>query len=273
MRPPRRGPRPVAVALAAAAALALGAILLAVLRSPGDGAAGPSASGGGQAPGTFSGTPGEQSPVMPTEIADPVKARAQEELLERRARFRSVRQAFEEARPSPAVQARALPALKAAFAPLAGARWSAECRALLCRVEVEPATVPAGWPAALAGHAALVALADRLVDDPDGGPAAFVLVPEARTATPAGGFLADVERQLLESEEAAACLRAEGAAGELVLDLEVDGSGITYRAGGDASPALRACYTDAVNGVVGLLHVPADVRTGTRRLVVRAAPR
>jgi len=118
--------------------------------------------------------------------------------------------------------------------------------------------------------AAVARLVDRVAVDPDGAEKpAYLLVSEGR---PGSGedLLAGVERQLRDSDQAALCL--DGApAGTVELEVLVDQSGITYRAGGTAPPGLIDCLGNALGALASATRVPPETQAATRVVSFQAA--
>lgn len=214
--------------------------------------------------------PLEGATVTPSEVADPAQARALELLLERRAAWQGMVDGFR-GPASPAALARLQPALDARWPAGGPVRWKAACRGETCRIEVEGA--PEGWAAALLEHPAVKAVVDRVVADPDGGVAGqayLVLAPER--AAPGAGVLDEVVRELTGSGEAAACLRGAPPGTGVAVELEIDGTGVTFRASGGTSGEQRECVSGVVGEVISSVKVPPGARRATRTVTVRAAP-
>lgn len=214
-------------------------------------------------------TPLTGATLTPPELADPAQARALELLLERRAAYQAMLDGFK-GHESRAAQARLEPALQARWPRAGPVAWKVSCRGETCRLEVEGA--PDGWPATLLEHAAIRAVVDRVVADPDDGRRPAYLVLAAERARPGAGILDAVARQLEEGGEAAECLEGAPAGTSVALELEVDATGVTFRASGGATGEQRECVTGALSDVLASTRVEPGARSATRTVVVRAAP-
>lgn len=207
--------------------------------------------------------------LTPPELADPAQARALELLVERRGAYRAMADGFR-GRAAPATLARLEPALRALWPRGGAVGWTAACRGDTCRLEVTGA--PDGWVQALEGHRAVRAVVDRVVTDPDDARAPAYLVLSAEAAPPGSPVLDAVARELEEAGAAAACLRGAPAEAAVELELEVDATGVTFRAGGSAEADRRECVTGALTDALASVRVEPGARRAARTLVVRAAP-
>jgi hypothetical protein len=101
------------------------------------------------------------------------------------------------------------------------------------------------------------------VVDPDGGEKpAYLLVTEG---SPGSGedFLAGFEQRLRGSDQVASCLDGAGP-GTVELEVLVDQSGITYRAGGSAPPQLVDCLGNALGQLAAATRVPPTTQAAAR---------
>lgn len=259
------------LALAALALLVAGAVVLIVrLTDPGPPALPPAPEETSLGPLVPPPTPmtGEQT-LTPPEVADPAEARRLELLIEARSRYQSLRDGFT----GPAAEAprqRLDPALRALW-PGRPPPYTVSCRGRVCRVEGPGA--PEAWRPQLVESQAVARVADRVVVDPDGRERpAYVLVSEG---APGSGedLLAGVERQLRDSDEAAICLDAAGGPGTVELEVLVDASGITYRAGGTAPAAAVDCLGNALGALAAATRVPPATQAATRMVTFRIPAR
>jgi hypothetical protein len=201
--------------------------------------------------------------ITPPEVADPVEARKLEVLIEARSRYQALRDGFT----GPGTEAprqRLEPALRALW-PGQPPAFTVGCRGRVCRVE-GPGD-PAAWRAELAGSPAVARVADQVAVDPDGvEKPAFVLVSEGR---PGSGedLLGSLERSLRESDEAASCLEG-GAPGTVEVELQVDQSGVTFRAAGTAPLAVVDCVSRAAAELAGATRVAPTTQAATRTVVL-----
>ena len=197
--------------------------------------------------------------VTPPEVADPAAARRLEALIEARARYRSLRDGFT-GPITEATRQRLDPALRALW-PGRPAPYTVTCRGRVCQVEGPGA--PESWRPQLLTSAAVAQVSDRVVVDPDGAEKpAYVLVSDG----PAGSgvdLLADVERRLRESDEAARCIAGVGA-GTVELEVLVDQTGITYRTGGTAQAGVIDCLGNALGSLAANTRVPEATQAATR---------
>jgi len=214
-------------------------------------------------------TPLVGATLTPPELADPAQARRLELLVERRGAYRAMADGFK-GRAAPAALARLEPALRALWPRGGPVSWTAACRGDTCRLEVAGATD--GWVEALEGHRAVRAVVDRVVADPDDGRAPAYLVLAAEAAPAGSPVLEAVARELQEAGAAAACLRGAPAEAAVELELEVDATGVTFRAGGSAEPDRRECVTGALTDALASVRVEPGARRAARTLVIRAAP-
>ncbi len=253
-------------ALALVAGLGLlfgGAIVLVVqLTDPGEGT-------GGSDPAP---TPPEPAPpppgplppgdLTPPELSDPVEARRLELHLEARSRYRSLRDGFKGPASEPSRQ-RLEPALRSLWPQ---APYTVACRGRVCRVEGPGAA--AEWQPALQAHPPVVAVADQVVVDPDGlERPAYVLVTPGRPGS-GDDFLGGFERSFREAVEDEGC--PEGA-GTVEYQLQVDESGITYRAGGTAPQEVIDCVGRVLAEQVTATRVPPSTKAATRTVTLGGA--
>ncbi|MBL0277909.1 MAG: hypothetical protein IPQ24_17870 [Anaeromyxobacter sp.] len=204
-----------------------------------------------------------QHTITPPEVADPAEALALELRIEARSRYRSLRDGFQGPL-SEASRLRLDPALRALWPGRAA--FAVTCRGRVCRVEGPGA--PGAWQAALQADPGVAALADQVVLDPDGlERPAFVLVSPGRAGS-GDDLLGGLARQLLESDEALACLTGPGT---VVYDLQVDESGVTYREGGTAPQPVIDCVGRALADLVTATRVPPATKAGSRRVTLGAA--
>jgi hypothetical protein len=197
--------------------------------------------------------------ITPPEVEDPVEARRLEVLIEARGRYQSLRDGFGGPL-SEATRQRLDPALRTLW-PGRPAPYTATCRGRVCQVE-GPGD-PSTWRDQLQGSKAVARVADRVVVDPDGvEKPAFVLLSEG---APGSGedFLAGVERRLRESDEVAICLDGVSA-GAVELEVQVDQTGITYRAAGTAPPSVVDCVGNALGSLAAAARVPPSIQASTR---------
>jgi hypothetical protein len=209
-------------------------------------------------------------PAPPAEVElprDPVERdRAIETSAERRL-FEDLRRGFGAEARSPGSEARLLPALDVLF-PKGAPRWKLECRRLVCRLDVDAPA--AGWRRAFTQNRLVRQQVDRAAFDPDGSGLAFAELVEAKVAAgparPEGErVLDDLERGLLASEAARACV-AEGPApeGADVL-LVVDRSGVTYRFGSAVDPRVAHCLMmQVMPDVMATASAPPGVQRAER---------
>lgn len=197
--------------------------------------------------------------VTPPEVADPAAARRLEELIEARGRYRALRDGFTGPL-ADAPRQRLDPALRALW-PGRAAAYTLSCRGKVCRVE-GPGD-PASWRPQLLTSGAVARVSDRVVVDPDGDEKpAYVLVSEGAAGS-GEDLLAGVERRLRESDEAAGCLDGAGP-GTVELEVLVDQTGITYRAGGTAPARVIDCLGSALGSLAANTRVPAETQAATR---------
>ncbi len=253
--------RPFLLALVALALLMAGAgVLLLRLTDPGPPAAPPAPEATSLGPLVPPPPPmtGEQT-LTPPEVADPAEARRLELLIEARGRYQALRDGFT-GPTADGPRQRLDPALRDLW-PGQPPPYAVACRGRVCRVEGPGA--PEAWRAQLVASQAVARVADRVVVDPDGRERpAYVLVSEGAPGT-GEDLLAGVERQLRGSDEAAICLDGAGP-GTVELEVLVDGSGITYRAGGTAPPATVDCLGDALGALAAATQVPPATQAATR---------
>lgn len=251
-------PRTFLLALAALVAGVVAAVLL-ILRltepSPEPALAGPAVAPLVPPPPPMTGP----QTVTPPELSDPVEARRLEVLIEARGRYQALKDGFTGPL-TEATRQRLEPALRDLW-PGRPAPFTISCRGRVCQVE-GPGD-PAGWRPQLQESRAVLRVADRVVVDPDGAEKpAYVLVSEG---PPGSGedFLAGVERQLRESDEVAICLDGAGA-GTVELEVMVDQTGITYRAGGTSPAAVVDCVGNALGSLAAATRVPPSIQSSTR---------
>jgi len=255
-RPPRRGGRWL-FGVAVVAALAAGAFVL--LRD------GDAPSPAGSVP--VAGPAGPPRELTPSEVADPAEARRLAEHQERRARFESMRAAFEAGQGDTAAsRARLEPALLALW-PARPPTHHLACRERLCRVET-PGAAP-GALAALAADPGVRRLSEGVYLDPDGAdPAGYVLLATAE-ALPGDDVLGAVEKAFLGGSEARECLSSVGAIGHVEYELRVDVSGFTYRSRTDLPRPVLECVDDVLNGIINSTEVPRGVKPASRTFALR----
>lgn len=256
-RPPRRVAR-WAVGLALVGVLAGGTY---VLLGDGDAPATP------PGPAPVAGPGGAPREPTPSEVADPAEARKLAEHQERRARFESMRAAFEAGQgDSASSRARLEPALLALW-PARPPTHRLACRERLCRVEA-----PGAGPGALATLAAdpgVRRLSEGVYLDPDGvDPAGYVLLAAAG-ALPGDDALATVEKAFLGGSDARECLSSVGAVGQVEYELRVDASGFTYRSQADLPRPVLECVDDVLNGIIHSTEVPRGVKPASRTFALR----
>jgi hypothetical protein len=255
--PPRRGGRWL-VGVAVVAAVAAGAF---VLLRDGDEPPSPAASDPVTGPG------GPVREVTPSEVADPAEARRLAEHQERRARFESMRAAFEAGQGDTAAsRARLEPALLALW-PARPPIHRLACRERLCRVET-PGAAP-GALAALAADPGVRRISEGVYLDPDGvDPAGYVLLATAG-ALPGDDTLGAVEKAFLGGSDARECLSSVGAIGHVEYELRVDASGFTYRSRTDLPRPVLECVDDVLNGIIHSTEVPRGVKPASRTFALR----
>lgn len=256
-RPLRRGAR-WAIGLALVAVLAGSAYVLL-----GDGDAPETPPG----PAPVAGPGGPPREPTPSEVADPAEARKLAEHQERRARFESMRAAFEAGQgDSASSRARLEPALLALW-PVRPPTHRLACRERLCRVEA-----PGAGPEALATLAAdpeVRRLSEGVYLDPDGvDPAGYVLLAAAG-ALPGDDVLGTVEKAFLGGGDARECLSSVGAVGQVEYELRVDASGFTYRSQADLPRPVLECVDDVLNGIIHSTEVPRGVKPASRTFALR----
>lgn len=201
---------------------------------------------------------GEQT-LTPPEVADPAEARRLELLIEARGRYQALRDGFTGPVTEPARQ-RLDPALRALW-PGRPAPYTVVCRGRVCRVEGPGA--PELWRPQLLASPEVAKVVDRVVVDPDGAEKpAYLLVSEGAPGT-GEDLLAGVERQLRGSDEAAVCLDGAGP-GTVELEVLVDASGITYRAGGSAPAKVVDCLGNALGALAAATRVPPATQAASR---------
>lgn len=236
---------------------------------------------------TRDGTPGrEEPPLLAAQQAPPAGAAllalpaeptardAALESNEERDRFAALVRGFAGRKRNRASEVRLLPALDELF-PGRTVRWTLECREILCRLDVD---APASeWRGRFSSSREVRRNAERVIFDPEGAGVAFVELVEAKVADgperPEGErILEDLERSLLASEAARACL-AEGPPGsETEVRLAIDQSGVTYRFGSATDRAVAYCLMmQAMPDVVGGVAAPSGVQRAERK--VRLASR
>jgi len=227
--------------------------------------------GAPQAPAELGAPP---SPTPPVEVAQerpPPPAEQQD--LDRaaqaeaaRALYYSLKTTFDAGRPNERSRVRMEAALKRLW-PTPPPRWRTRCLNRICQVLAEG--YPGDWREVLRRDPGVEALADRIGWDPDGAdPAAYLLlsIEGAESGTPA---LERVEKELLESPAVRACLAGATEQGTVEYELIIDSTGITYRRGGTADPAAKACVEDQLAGIITKARTPAKVKAGTRKITLR----
>ncbi|HEY6100953.1 MAG TPA: hypothetical protein VIW03_16055 [Anaeromyxobacter sp.] len=222
----------------------------------------------GKAPDAAAGAAG--APAFPAAEAvpeDPAEARRRVELEEARGRFRSLQEAFAHGgHVSPASKARLEKGLRAASA---GTRlaWQVSCRGRLCKVTAQgPAEV---WHAIAEQGEGVREVVDRLAADPDGAdPTLYALLAE-EAAAPGDALLGQLEAALRASPEARDCAAKERVSGTVEYELRVDGSGFTYRTGGDLPWPVVRCLNEVLADIMVRIPVPPDSKSASRSVALR----
>ncbi|MEI7706512.1 MAG: hypothetical protein WCK73_18150 [Deltaproteobacteria bacterium] len=260
MRPaePRRR---IARLLAAATIVVLGGFAAWFLR----GEFAPSPTGGRAL--TPEGSPASPRALTPSEIADPDEAHRAAVRLDQMTRFEAMRAAFEAGgRDTPASRARLEPALQSLW-PARPATYRLACREAVCRIDLPSS--PETARAALASDRGVRAVADGVFLDPDGvDPAGYVLLAAANAA-PGQDVLTELEQEFTRSSEARECLSRAGAVGRVEYEVQVDGSGFTYRTRTDLSRDVRECLESVLNGIITATAIPSEVKAASITLALR----
>ncbi|MBK9517234.1 MAG: hypothetical protein IPO09_07715 [Anaeromyxobacter sp.] len=222
-----------------------------------------------QAPPVAVPDPPTQGLVMAPAPTDPAEIDRLGALEEARARYAALRDAFGSARPSSASRSRLEPALRSLWPT--GRRWELACAGLVCRVT--PRDAPERWGAELAEDPGVRQVTERLVFDPEAAmaPAYLLLFPETARPEPAekaDQFLREIEAAVRESPEVARCLADIEPGRALVLDLRVDGTGLTYRMGAGLGPGPSLCASMAL-GEFMAVPVPPGTRAGSRTVTLQ----
>jgi hypothetical protein len=213
--------------------------------------------------------PPTQGLVMAPAATDPAEIDRLGALEEARARYAALRDAFLSAKPSAASRARLEPALRSLWPT--GRRWELACAGLVCRVT--PRDAPERWGAELAEDPGVRQVTERLVLDPEAAMAPAYLLLFAATARPepaekADQFLRGIEAAVRESPEVARCLADLEPGQALVLDLRIDGTGLTYRMGAGIGPGPALCASMALTEYMAL-PVPPGTRSGSRKVTLQ----
>ncbi|HEY6099301.1 MAG TPA: hypothetical protein VIW03_07715 [Anaeromyxobacter sp.] len=212
---------------------------------------------------------GSVSAFPPAEVVpeDPAEARRQAEIEEARGRFRSLQEAFAHGgRVSPASKARLETALRAASARTRIA-WQVACRGRLCKVTARGPVE--AWHAVAEQGEAVREVVDRIASDPDGlDPTLYALLAE-EGAAPGDALLAQLESALRASAEARDCAAKARVSGTVEYELRVDGSGFTYRTGGDLPWPVISCLNAVLADLMLHIPVPPDAKTAARSVALR----
>jgi hypothetical protein len=212
--------------------------------------------------------PPDQGLVMAPAPTDPAEIDRLGALEEARARYAALRDAFRSAKPSAASRARLEPALRSLWP--SGRRWELACGGLVCRVT--PRDAPERWGAELAADPGVRLLAERLAFDPEAAmaPAFVLLFPREANPAPAekaDQFLQEIEAAVRESPEVARCLADAEPGRSLVLELRIDGTGLTYRMGAGLGPGPSLCASMALTEFMAV-PVPPGTRAGSRKVTI-----
>jgi hypothetical protein len=228
-------------------------------------APGPAAGGAGAAASTGA-PPGDAQPPTASEVSDRDAAASIADAQESRARFVGLRDAFRGGGAPSAAAKRRIDAALLALWPGQPSRWRSLCRGSVCQVAGDGVMANA----ALVADPGVQRIADRVVVDPDGAdPAAYVLLAPERGAR-GHDVLGDVERALLQSEDARRCGTSEGVMGAIALELRVDSSGFTYRARSELPTRVVDCVTAVLGDILRLTDLPAaGVKSSTRHVLLR----
>ena len=113
------------------------------------------------------------------------------------------------------------------------------------------------------------AVADGVFLDPDGvDPAGYVLLAAANAA-PGQDVLTELEQEFTRSSEARECLSRAGAVGRVEYEVQVDGSGFTYRTRTDLSRDVRECLESVLNGIITATAIPSEVKAASITMALR----